>query len=170
MSSRIALTSFPRILMRVGGAVATAYLLLLGYTRLMRIRWVSDRTRQFTKWGNQFSREFAGTRLGMVYFNLSALHHVGRRSGRPYVTPVSAYPLDDGFVLGVAYPYVDWCENVLAAGKCTLTFNGKDYPLERPELIPPSAALKAYPLLVRPLIMGAMNRFLWLHRPAPQQP
>ena len=60
-------------------------------------------------------RRIAGTRLGMLYFNLGALHHVGRHSGRSHVTPLSAYPLGDGFVLGLAYPHVDWCENVLAS-------------------------------------------------------
>jgi hypothetical protein len=73
-------------------------------------------------------------------------------------------------VLAVAYPYVDWCENVLAAGKCTLTWNGKDYALERPELIRRAEAIKAYPLLVRPFVIGAgMNKFIWLHRSALQE-
>ncbi|GAA4290041.1 hypothetical protein [Mycobacterium paraffinicum] len=56
------------------------------------------------KRGNPYLRAVAGTRLGMFYFNLSALRHVGRRSGRTYVTPLSAYPLGDGFVLAAAYP------------------------------------------------------------------
>jgi deazaflavin-dependent oxidoreductase (nitroreductase family) len=148
------------------GALVALYLLLLGYGALMRVRWVSDRTRQFSKRGNRYLGKVAGTRLGMLYFNLSALHHVGRRSGRTYVTPLSAYPLGDGFVLAVAYPHVDWSENVLAAGKCTLTWNGREYALERPEVIPRAEALKAYPLLVKPFLMGAagQNKFIWLHR------
>jgi hypothetical protein len=106
----------------------------------------------------------AGTRLGMVYLNLSALHHVGRGSGRSYMTPLSAYPLGDGFVFAVAYPKVDWCDNVQAAGKCTLTWNGNDYALERPELIPAREAMKAYPLLVKPfVIVPGTKQFLWLH-------
>lgn len=100
----------------------------------------------------------------MLYFNLSALHHTGRRSGRPYVTPLSAYPLGDGFVLAVAYPKVDWCDNVLAAGTCTLRWNGKEFSLERPELISAREALKAYPLLVKPFLLApGTKRFLWLH-------
>jgi hypothetical protein len=151
-------------------AVVAAYLLLLGWGSLLRIRWVSGWTRKASKKGNRWARKVAGTRVGMLYFELSALHHVGRRSGREYVTPLSAYPLGDGFVLAVAYPYVDWCENVLAAGKCTLTWNGKDYALERPELIPRAEAIKAYPLLVRPFVIGAgMNKFIWLHRSALQE-
>jgi deazaflavin-dependent oxidoreductase (nitroreductase family) len=175
MASRSPLIRFLRVLVTVPTAVAGAvfafYLLLLGYTRLMRVRWVSDRTRQFSKTANQrFSNRIAGTRLGILYFNLAALHHVGRRSGRPYVTPLAAYRLGDGFVLALAYPHVDWADNVLAAGNCTLTWNGKDYPLQRPEVIPPSEALKAYPPLVRPFIVAAgMNKFLWLHRPAQEE-
>jgi hypothetical protein len=71
-------------------------------------------------------------------------------------------------VLAVAYPYVDWRENVLAAGNCTLTWNGKEYALEKPEVIPRAQAMKAYPLLVRPFLAGAagQNDFLWLHRAA----
>lgn len=81
------------------------------------------------------------------------------------MTPLSAYPLDDGFVLAVAYPYVDWCENVLVAGKCMLGWNGREYSLDRPEVIPRAQAIKAYPLLVRPfLIAPGTNKFIWLHR------
>ena len=132
----------------------------------MQVRRVSDWTRQLTKRGNPYLRKVAGTRLGMLYFNLSALHHVGRRSGQNYVTPLSAYPLGDGFVLAVAYPYVDWLENVLAAGKCTLQWNGEEYALERPEVISRSEAMKAYPLLVKPFLAGAagQNKFVCLHR------
>ena len=81
------------------------------------------------------------------------------------MTPLGAYPHGDGFLLAVAYPEVDWLRNVLAAGKCTLTRNGKEYALERPEVIPLSEALTAYPLLAKPFIVAAgMKRFLWLHR------
>jgi len=148
----------------VAGTVIGLYLLLLGLSPLLRVRWFSDRIRRFTKTANRPMRRIAGTRAGMLYFNLGALHHVGRRSRRTFVTPLSAYPLGDGFVLGVAYPEVDWCRNVLAAGKCTLTWNGKEYALERPELIPKAQAMQAYPPLVKPFIAGPGTKtFLWLH-------
>ncbi len=148
----------------VAATVVGWYLLLLAYSPLLRVKWFSDRTRRFTKTANRPMRRIAGTRLGMLYFNLGALHHIGRRSGRTYVTPLSAYRLGEGFVLGVAYPEVDWCRNVLAAGKCTLTWNGREYALERPELIPAAQAMKAYPLLVKPFVVGPGTKtFLWLH-------
>lgn len=170
MQRRKPLIRFLRVLLTMPavlvGAVVAFYLVLLGWGMLIRVRWVSDRTRQLSKRGNPYLLKIAGTRLGMLYFNLSALDHVGRRSGRPYVTPLSAYPLGDGFVLAVAYPHVDWCENVLAAGKCTLKWNGKEYALERPEVIPRAKAMKAYPLLVKPFLAGGagQNKFVWLQR------
>ena len=154
------------LLVILAGAAVALYLLLLGWGMLMRVRRISDWTRRLTKRGNPYLRKVAGTRLGMLYFNLSALHHVGRRSGRNYVTPLSAYPLGDGFVLAAAYPYVDWLENVIAAGECVLKWNGEEYALETPELISRSEAMQAYPVLVRPFLAGAagQNKFVWLHR------
>jgi hypothetical protein len=52
----------------------------------------------------------------------------------------------------------------LAAGKCTLAWNGKDYALESPELIPAAEAMEAYPPLVKPFIVGPGTKtFPWLH-------
>jgi hypothetical protein len=166
MASRRFLRVLVALTVSVAGVVVALYLLLLGWGMLMHARRISDQTRRATKRLNPYLRGVAGTRLGMLYFNLSALHHVGRRSGRAYVTPLSAYPLGDGFVLAAAYPFVDWLENVLAAGKCTLTWNGDEYALERPDVISRSEAMKAYPLLVRPFLTGAagQNKFVWLHR------
>lgn len=107
----------------------------------------------------------AGTRLGSLYFNLSILKHVGRRSGREYVTFLSAYPLDDGFVLTLAYPHTDWCSNIMATGKCTLTLNGQEYELERPELIPMSEAWAAYSPIAKLFVLaGGEQKCLWVHR------
>jgi hypothetical protein len=68
----------------------------------------------------------------------SIVRHVGRTSGREYQNPVSAYPLGDGFVIPVLYgTQSQWVRNVMAAGRFTLRTKGRDYPLERPELISP---------------------------------
>ena len=175
MTTRTPLMRFFRVLLTlpavVAGAVTALYLLLLGWGMLMQVRWFSDRTRQLTKRANPYLLKVAGTRAGMLYFNLSALHHIGRRSSREYVTPLSAYPLGDGFVLAAAYPHVDWLENVLAASNCTLRWNGGEYALERPELLSRAEAMKAYPPLVKPFLAGAagQNKFVWLHRAAATQ-
>ena len=115
---------------------------LLVLTVLMRQKVVNDKVRLLSKRGNAFARKIAGTRLGSLYFNLSALKHVGRSSGREYVTPLSAYPLGDGFVFALAYgPNVDWCRNIMASGKCTLIWKGQEYALEKPELLPISTTV-----------------------------
>jgi len=43
----------------------------------------------------------------------AALHHIGRRSDRPYTTPVVAEPAADGFVIPLPYGTdVDWLRNI----------------------------------------------------------
>ncbi len=165
-----------RLVVALTALVAALYFTLLAWGALLRITWLNEKTRLLTKPGNTLLRKIAGTRWGVVYFNLSALKHVGRRSGHEYVTPLSAYPFGDGFVLALAYPpeKTDWYQNVLAAGRCTLKYMGHEYALERPESIPISRALSAYPPLVRPFIwVNSTNQAVWLHQrseaPTPAQ-
>ena len=95
----------------------------------------------------------------------AVLRHTGRRSGRTYLTPVGAYPFADGFVMGLTYgPTVDWCRNVLASDNAVLRWRGKDYALERPELIPINPhVLRAFPLPFRPVLARELSQCLWLH-------
>jgi deazaflavin-dependent oxidoreductase (nitroreductase family) len=96
----------------------------------------------------------------------SIVRHVGRTSGRAYQNPVSAYPLGDGFVIPVLYgTQSQWVRNVMAAGRFTLRTKGHDYPLERPEIIPPAQALAAYPALLRRIMRAQKTQaFVWAHR------
>src|SRR5258708_10005957 len=53
----------------------------------------------------------------------SMLKHVARSSGREYVTPLSPYPLGDGFVMAVIHGEATkfhWLRNAMAAGKCII--------------------------------------------------
>jgi deazaflavin-dependent oxidoreductase (nitroreductase family) len=96
----------------------------------------------------------------------SIVRHVGRTSGRAYQNPVSAYPLGDRFVIPVLYgTQSQWVRNVMAVGRFTLRTRGRDYPLERPELIPPGQALAAYPALLRRIMRSQRTQdFVWAHR------
>lgn len=96
----------------------------------------------------------------------AVLRHTGRRSGRAYFTPAGAYPFADGFVMGLTYgPTVDWCRNVIASGHAVLKWRGKEYLLERPEIIPiDQDALRAFPLPFRPILGRELSQCLWLHR------
>ena len=65
------------------------------------------------------------------------VHHVGRRSGRLYETPIDAQPTSTGVLIPLVYgAQADWCRNIQAAGGCTLTLAGKDFELTDPQVIP----------------------------------
>lgn len=112
---------------------------------------------------NAFFMLIAGRRFRAY----SLLTHIGRRSGREYRTPITAFPLGDGFVFALLYgkaTEVDWCLNVMAAGRCILKTRGREYVLEKPEIIPALQALPAYPPLFRRYYQFAgTQEFLWAH-------
>ncbi|WP_353808762.1 hypothetical protein [Agromyces sp. SYSU T00194] len=65
------------------------------------------------------------------------IHHVGRRTGTEYATPISPARIDDGFV--VALPYgagVNWVRNVQAAGSAVLQHEGEHFVVGDPEVVP----------------------------------
>jgi len=69
------------------------------------------------------------------------LHHVGRRSGISYDTPVAVGRTAEGVIVPLMYgPGTAWCRNILAAGQCTLTFEGEEMVLTAPEVITPPNA------------------------------
>ncbi len=64
---------------------------------------------------------------------LAVLHHRGRRSGKPYDTPVQAFRTRTGFIVGLAYdPNSSWALNILAAEGGEMTRGGHHYILSRP--------------------------------------
>jgi len=98
----------------------------------------------------------------------SLLKHVGRSSGREYATPLTAYPLGDGFVIALLYgdaTNVSWCRNIMAAGTCIIKTRGQEYVLGRPEIISAAQALPAYPPLFRCVYTSLdIQQFVWVHR------
>jgi deazaflavin-dependent oxidoreductase (nitroreductase family) len=74
---------------------------------------------------------------GRKHMTMAAqIHHRGRRSGRIYVTPASARPTPDGFLVPLTFgDRSDWCRNVLAAGQCTIRFKAVDYLAIEPVLL-----------------------------------
>lgn len=95
---------------------------------------------------NRVTLKFAGS----SYSPISVIRHVGRRSGRAYVTPVIAQAVDNGFVFALPYgDKVDWYRNILAAGRGTVVWRGKEYPVERPD---PKTDASALPLAMRMIV------------------
>jgi len=75
----------------------------------------------------------------------SMLRHTGRRSGRPYATPVGAVPTGEGFVIALVYGSgVDWARNVLASGQATIVHEGRTYRADRPEVVPMSLVVECF--------------------------
>jgi deazaflavin-dependent oxidoreductase (nitroreductase family) len=91
------------------------------------------------------------------------VYHRGRRSGRPYSTPINIFQTDDGFVIALTYgPDVDWVKNILRAGDAEVRHRSHQIRVVRPELIPTDVGIAAVPGLVR-LILRMINVTEFLH-------
>jgi deazaflavin-dependent oxidoreductase (nitroreductase family) len=67
---------------------------------------------------------------------LVAVHHVGRRSGAPYTTPVIAHLSMDQIVIPLPYGTdVDWLRNLQAAGRGVVDIKGRSLDVDRPEVV-----------------------------------
>ena len=72
------------------------------------------------------------------------VEHVGRKSGKPYATPLDAFPTKTGYVLVARYgPESDWVRNILAAGTATLRVGTEKHELVSPRLVFQDEALGA---------------------------
>jgi deazaflavin-dependent oxidoreductase (nitroreductase family) len=73
------------------------------------------------------------------------LTHVGRKSGREYVTPLDAHEVDGGYLFILVYGSdCDWVQNILASGSATLRKDGTTFELANPRVL---ARDEAQPLL-----------------------
>jgi deazaflavin-dependent oxidoreductase (nitroreductase family) len=73
---------------------------------------------------------------GRKGFYAATIHHVGRRSGIPYATPVLAEPVPGGFLVPLPYgTEVDWLRNVLASGRAILDADGRTVIAEQPAVV-----------------------------------
>src|SRR5438552_12222350 len=82
---------------------------------------------------NGWALPLAGRRWNPI---LALVMHRGRRSGRPYGTPVAARRIADGFIISLAFgAQVDWYRNLVAAGGGAIRWRGRDYDVTGPETI-----------------------------------
>jgi deazaflavin-dependent oxidoreductase (nitroreductase family) len=87
---------------------------------------------------------------------LAVIHHVGRKSGRPYRTPVVAFRTAGGFVIPMTYGRdVDWARNMLKARGCELERMGRRYALTNPRILGGKAAYSHLPSGVRTALRSA---------------
>jgi deazaflavin-dependent oxidoreductase (nitroreductase family) len=77
---------------------------------------------------NRITRPIAGWAPGF-----GVVHHVGRKTGREYETPVNVFRGDNGYVIALTYGGGSWVRNVLAAGGCSLETRGHTIELRDPK-------------------------------------
>ena len=81
------------------------------------------------------------------------IEHTGRRSGRPYRTPVLAFRTPDGFAFIVGYgTQSDWVRNLLASGGGHLVHRRQRYEITAPRLLTGAAGLALLPRPLRALL------------------
>lgn len=68
---------------------------------------------------NPIVRQIAGRKPPMAL-----VHHRGRKSGKPYATPVMTFRTETGFVIALTYgPHTDWVRNLLATGTGSIEYD-----------------------------------------------
>ena len=84
------------------------------------------------------------------------LQHVGRRSGKPYETPVTAHRTNDTIIVPLPYgTQVDWLRNLQAAGGGVVKLEGRSFSVDQPEVVPIDR--------VMPLLPRWLARIVQLH-------
>jgi deazaflavin-dependent oxidoreductase (nitroreductase family) len=105
------------------------------------------------RWLARSNRIFTNRVLGKLPAAWSPFvlaHHVGRRTGRPYTTPLMTFRTDSGFVFALTYgPGADWVRNVLSSGTFLMDRRGVRYALSRVRLIHRSEAQRYLPRPIR---------------------
>lgn len=93
---------------------------------------------------------------GRRWFPLYAImHHVGRRSGTRYDTPIAVVPTVARDIILIGLPWgakTNWARNVLAAGGATLTWKGGAVHVTEPRLLEPAEAAALVKRVFRPVI------------------
>src|SRR3954454_14215409 len=95
--------------------------------RMQLPQWLARFNRYFT---NPIQRMWAGYAPTM-----GILEHVGRKSGKPYRTPLTVFTTDDGIAILLTYgPDRDWLKNVVAAGGANVQRHGKTFAVNAPRV------------------------------------
>jgi deazaflavin-dependent oxidoreductase (nitroreductase family) len=104
--------------------------------------WPRPLLRTIRIWNKYMLNPVMRTRAGRKNSYAAAIRHTGRKSGNQYSTPVGAERVQDGFLIPLGYgTKVDWLQNVIAAGRATLTTEGETHDVTDPELIDAATAL-----------------------------
>ncbi len=91
--------------------------------------------------------------------------HVGRRSGRPYRTPVNVFRTPNGYLFTLTYgSQAEWVKNVVHAGGCELMTRGRTERLGNPRLYRDDRRTRVPTPVRMGLGLGHVSEFLELDR------
>jgi deazaflavin-dependent oxidoreductase (nitroreductase family) len=93
------------------------------------------------------------------------LHHVGRRSGKAYATPLTAHRSEGTIIVPLPYgTETDWLRNLQAAGEGVVELEGLRFRVDEPEVVLIDEVMPLLsPLLVRIVRMHETEHALKLH-------
>jgi len=113
----------------VVGAAAAAF--VVGMRRKSPV--LQDRIRQLSK---QVGQPLALRTAGRPGQANGVIHHVGRRSGTEYATPMTPFRIGDELLIALPYTAkADWVRNVLAAGTARVDHDGESLTVTDPEVV-----------------------------------
>ena len=99
------------------------------------------------------NRVFTNPLLGTIAWlvpPMAVVHHVGRKSGRAYRSPVVAFRSRSGVVIPMTYGRdVDWARNIVAAKGCELAHAGRRLKLRNPRIVGFDRAQQRLPAALR---------------------
>jgi deazaflavin-dependent oxidoreductase (nitroreductase family) len=94
---------------------------------------------QLPQWLARFNRHVTNPiqRIWAGYApTFAILEHVGRKSGRPFRTPLTVFSTDEGVAILLSYgPDRDWLKNITAAGGGRLKRYGSTFAVADPRVM-----------------------------------
>jgi deazaflavin-dependent oxidoreductase (nitroreductase family) len=110
---------------------------------------VIDQKRQTNKRKNNrivMSIGRAGKRLSPF----ALVNHIGRKTGKPYMTPVRLVQDGNRFIIPLTYgENSDWYQNLRALGRMEILWQGVPYQVGQPECLEVSQAIDKFPGISR---------------------
>ena len=107
-------------------------------------------------------KPLAGRRFVTIWAMIS---YRGRRTGKEYAAPIAIGRTPDSFVIPLPFAGAQWVLNVLAAGECTIRWNGQEWHATDPQIIDKAEAASAFGPIPRvALRFLPIDRFLRVRR------
>ncbi len=87
--------------------------------------------------------------LACVMPGITIIRHRGRKSGRQFETPVSAYRKGDTVAIMLGHGKTNWVKNILAAGEADIRLGRRDVHLVNPRIVPAGGDDPSLPRIAR---------------------